>query len=278
MTSQSPRARFLGAELRDARTRAKVGVRQLAKILDVQHAKVSHWENGKRIPTTEDVASYLTAIGVTGDERDRLLDMARTVHQPNWLAAGIPGIRQELAALMEFERTAQNIMIWAPLLIPGLLQTGDYARAVMGASPSAGTRVAMRLGRRDILTRRNPVQLTAVMSEGALRQPIAEPDMMADQLDHLVDTAERSNVTVQVIPSRTGWHAGLAGPFVLLEFPKAKPIVHLEHHRASVFLFDDDDVTIYVDVARTICCELAMTPDESLEFIRQTREEIRRDK
>jgi transcriptional regulator with XRE-family HTH domain len=271
--SQSPRARFLGAELRDARTMADVTVRELARRLGIGHAKVSLWENGKKIPKTEDVASYLTAIGVTGDERDRLLEMARLAEQPNWLLAGVPGIDAELGALMEFEKTAREITVWAPLLIPGLLQTGDYARAIMGNNPSADTRVAMRLGRRDILTRRHPVQFTAIVGDGVLREAITDPEVTSAQLEHLKRTAELPNVTVQIMPSQSGYHPGLAGPFVLLEFPKAKPIVHLEHHRASAFVFDDDDVTAFVEVAERLRGS-AMNPEESAGFIAKLLNEM----
>jgi transcriptional regulator with XRE-family HTH domain len=273
--SQTPRARFLGAELRDARTNVGISVRELARRLGIGHAKVSLWENGKKVPTTVDVAAYLQAIGVTGDERERLLDMARQAEQPNWLLAGVPGIDAELGALMEFEKTAREIMVWAPLLVPGLLQTGDYARAIMGTSPSADTRVAMRLGRRDILTRRHPATFTAIIREDVLRQPITDPEVMAAQLDHLQRTAELSNVTVQIMPSQAGYHPGLAGPFVLLEFPKARPIVHLEHHRASAFVFDDDDVTAFIEVAGRLR-DVALSPDESAGFIAELLSEMER--
>lgn len=271
--SQTPRARFLGAELRDARTTAKISVRELARRLGIGHAKVSLWENGKKIPKTEDVASYLTVIGVTGDERDRLLEMARLAEQPNWLLAGVPGINAELGALMEFEKTAHAVTVWAPLLVPGLLQTGDYARAIMGTNPSADTRVAMRLGRRDILTRRHPVQFTAIIGEAVLRDAITEPEITIAQLDHLKQTAELPNVSVLVMPSRAGYHPGLAGPFVLLEFLKAKPIVHVEHHRASAFVFDDDDVTAFIAVVERLR-GLAMKPDESAGFIAKLLNEM----
>lgn len=271
--SQTPRARFLGAELRDARTKVDISVRELARQLGIGHAKVSLWENGKKIPKTEDVASYLTVIGVTGDERERLLEMARLAEQPNWLLAGVPGIDAELGALMEFEKTAKEITVWAPLLIPGLLQTGDYARAIMGNSPSADTRVAMRLGRRDVLTRRHPAEFTAIIGEAVLRDAITEPEVTVAQLEHLRRTAELPNVTVQIMPSRVGYHPGLAGPFVLLEFAKAKPIVHVEHHRASAFAFEDADVAAFVDVAERLR-GLAMNPDESASFIAELMNEL----
>lgn len=264
--SYNPRARFLGAELRAVREREKVGVRQLAKRLGMGHAKISLWENGKKIPTTEDVAGFLGALGVGGDERDELLEKTRQAAQKTWIATGLPAIAQQLSALMEFERTATAIVHWNPLLIPGILQIGDYARAIMGDDPHADTRVAMRLGRRDVLTRRNPLDYTALIGEGALRQPIAAPDIMADQLRQVIDTAGRSNVTVRVVPSATGWHPGLLGPISTLRFPRGKPIVHLENHHATAFLFEDDHIAGFEDAMERIS-ELAMTPEESVAMI-----------
>jgi Domain of unknown function (DUF5753) len=161
-----------------------------------------------------------------------------------------------------------------PWLIPDLLQTGDYARAIIGASPSAEIRIAMRIGRQELLMRRNPVQFHAVIREAALREPIADTEVIVHQLDHLARVAELPNVTVQVIPSNvTGWHPGLVGPFILLEFLKAKSIVHFEHHRASSFIFDDNDVTAYAELGRRLS-ELALTPGESVRLIGHVKEEI----
>jgi transcriptional regulator with XRE-family HTH domain len=272
--SYNPRARFLGAELRDVRERAKVGVRELAKRLGIGHSRISLWENGRKIPTTEDVASFLAALGVVGDERDELLEKTRQAEQKTWVASGIPGIAEQLNALMEFERISTEIVDWCPLVLPGLLQTGDYARAIMGSRPQADTRVAMRLGRRDVLTRRNAVTFTALVNEAALRQPIAEPDIMDAQLRRMLDDAKLPNVTLQVVPSGTSWHPGLMGPFILLRFPKGTPIVHLEHHRASTFVFEDDDIEGFEE-AVTIIREKAMSPEDSAAFIEKIISEER---
>lgn len=268
-TSFSPRARQLGAALRAAREACDVRVRDMAGRMGLKsHAVISLWESGKRIPSPEDVASYATALELAEDERQKLVEMARHAKEPHLLAAGIPGVPEVLGTLMEIERTALSIVdVPPPKVIPGMLQTGDYARAVMGNAPGADTRVAMRLARADILTRHNPVQLVAVLGEESLRQPIVEPDVMVTQLRHLLTMAEQPSVTLQIIPALTGWHPGMTSPFELVEFEQAAPIVHNEHHRASAFVFDDEDVQAYQELARFLREEVAMSPEASVELI-----------
>jgi transcriptional regulator with XRE-family HTH domain len=270
-----PEALWLGADLRDARLRAGLGVRELAAKLGMRtHAPVSLWETGKKVPATGDVERYLDAVGVEGDERARLLEMAKQAKEPNWLAAGIPGVAEELGALMEIERRAKLVVDWpGPHAIPGLLQTGDVARSIMGDLPGADASVAMRLARKDILTRRDPVTLVALIGEGALRQPFADPEVMAAQLGHVLEMARRSNVTVQVVPDRTRWHDGKIGPFMLVEFERPRPIVHLEHYRASAFVWDEQDVAAYQDLARRLREEVALSPEASVELIAEVCEE-----
>jgi transcriptional regulator with XRE-family HTH domain len=275
VTAGTPRTRALAAALRGAREAAvpPMGVRELARRIGVTHPTVSNWETGKRVPRPEDVARVLTAIGVIGDECERIIQLAHGANEPNWLATGIPGVSEQLAGMMECERTATTITDWSPLVIPGLLQTGDYARAVIGSSnrPAGEVegRVLLRMGRRDVLTRRDPVVLTALIGEAAIRQRVGGVQVMADQLRHVVKAvSEMENVTVRVVPLGGDWHPGLMGPFILFDFAKAPSIVHLEHHRSSVFLYDDEDVLAYKDAAATLR-RVAMSPADSAGLITQ---------
>lgn len=250
-------------------------MRELAERMGLKsHAVISLWESGKRVPKPELVADYAKALDLAEDDLQKLVDMAARAKEPNLLAAGIPGVPEVLGTLMEIERTARRIVDVPPgKLIAGMLQTGDYARAVMGDVSAADTRVAMRLARADILTRRHPVELIALLGEESLRQPIAEPDMMLAQLRHLLDMAEKPAVTIQIIPARTGWHPGMISPFELLEFEQAAPMVHCEHHHASAFLFDDKDVVAYQELAQLLREEVAMSPEASVELIAQVIKE-----
>ncbi|MQA09393.1 MAG: helix-turn-helix domain-containing protein [Pseudonocardiaceae bacterium] len=271
-TTGSPRIRALAAALRQAREGAGVGVREVARRMGIQHSTVSYWETGRRSPRIEDVGGYLVALGVSGDERERILNLARDASEASWLTVGVPGMTNGLAGVLECERTAETITDWSPLVVPGLLQTWDYSRAIIGAYGASANdvepRVLLRAGRREILTKSNPVRLHALIGEAALYLRVGGNGIHADQLRHLHKSATQAdNITVQVVRTALDWHPGVAGPFVLYEFPGAPPIVHLEHHRSSAFLYDEDDLAEYRSAADSLRKEVAMSPNDSLELI-----------
>lgn len=266
--ANASRARALGAELREARKRAGMTMEQLAAQLDRSHSDISRWENGKRLPSEADTAAVLGILGVTGDERNRLLQLARDAADPNWVA---PGVDKQLAALIEDEKTARRIVTVQPLLIPGLLQTEDYARSIMtGAGVTRGQadqRVLMRIGRQAVLSRKNPPEYLAIIGEHALRYPPCESTVMANQLEHLLALAERHPaVTVLVLPMGIGYSPAMEGPFVLLEFNRGDPVVQQEHFRATTTLTDNRDVRDY-QAAVEMTRGKAMNPEESSRFI-----------
>ncbi|QUH05360.1 helix-turn-helix transcriptional regulator [Saccharopolyspora erythraea] len=271
-TTPAPRAYVLGAELRDAREKSGLTLRKLASALDVSHSVVVRWERGERVPSTESVAAVCAVLGLNTAARERLMRLARDAvsEPPNTVSVGPVGEADQLAALLEFERIATSITDVSPIVVPGLLQTADYARAIMSAGiPDGETdkRVMMRLGRRELITRRrSPVRFAALMLEAALHQSIGGPEVMLDQLQFLLEMGERDNVEIRVIPQSAGWTPAHVGPFVLLEFVKAAPVVHLEHHRSSAFLRDEGDVRAFVS-AREDIDRVAMSPTKSRELI-----------
>lgn len=266
-TGDTPRARALGAELQEIRKLSGLSTRQLAEKLGNHNVTITRWETGHYPPSVEDTATLLGTLGITGEHRDEILAMARDAADPNWLS---PGVDKQLGALMDFERNARRITEVSPLIIPGLLQTADYARGIMLAAGQdrgeADQRVALRMGRRDVLTRRDPVELVAVIGEYALRYPPCDRRVMADQLHELRQWAHHPHVTVQVLAARGEWSPALDGPFLLLEFAKTLPIVHLEHHRSSLSLYDKKDVADY-QTAADIVRRVAMDPQESADLI-----------
>lgn len=263
----SPRTRALAGALRQARTAEKLTVREIGNRIGISHSVISYWENGKRTPRLEDVASYLTAVGVTGDKREHILSLARDVSKSDWLPVGIPGIAQQLDGVLECERDAQAITEWCIGTVPGLLQTSDYARAIIGREvPEAEAKVRLRISRRDALARRNPTRLTALLSEMALQQVIGGQEVMIDQMHYLLKMAELDTVELRVVQVGEGWHPGLAGPFVIYDFASAPSIVHLEHHRNGAFLYDAEDVGAYQDAADRVR-RVAMSPAQSCALI-----------
>ncbi|MBK0865918.1 helix-turn-helix domain-containing protein [Saccharopolyspora sp. HNM0986] len=277
----SPRNRALGAELREFRKNAQMTVRDLSQHLGGHHSRYARNELGERRPAPEEVAAILTVLGAPEADRDRLTELAREQGSDgNWLkpgSAGTLGIAHELTDLMEFERTASGITDVAPLAIPGLLQSSGYARAVMTEMPphEVEARVAMRLGRRDVLTRRSDApNFRAIIDETVLQRSVGGVGVMLDQLHHITAMAERPNVTVQIIPhDLTTWHDALIGMFIYFEFPKAAPIVHLEHLSASAFLYESADVQVYRDAIESIS-KSAMTAEDSAKVINRRISEL----
>jgi transcriptional regulator with XRE-family HTH domain len=266
-SADTPRARALGAELRQLREHAKLTTRQLGQRTGRSSSHISRWETGRLIPSETDVATVLAVLGVTGLERDRLLELAHDAADPNWIA---PGVDRQLAALAEYERTARTIMEVEPQLIPGLLQTGGYARAVMVAfgatSGEADQRALVRLGRRQVLTDDPPKRLIAIIGEFALRYPLCNRGVMLEQLRELEKLSALANITIQVLPMNRPTPSALAGGWGLIEFERAKPVVHLEHYSAASTITDAKTVARYQAAADTLR-ETAMSPTDSLGLI-----------
>ncbi|MEU6128328.1 helix-turn-helix transcriptional regulator [Saccharopolyspora sp. NPDC047091] len=247
-SEHTPKARLLGAELRELRKQANVTTRELAHQLGTSHVTISRYETGTRTPRPEDVARILGTLRVTGTRYDELIEFARNAGDKNTFARSASGPHKHLVELAEFERSASSIADVAPTVIPGLLQTADYARSIMRGlpNPEREIRVGLRMARRDVLSGRTAKPLTAIIAEHALRQPLGGPAVMAEQLRYILRLSEQSNITVAVLPSDlTHWTPAHEGAFVLYEFAKAPPIVQLEHYRAPAFLFETKDVAAY---------------------------------
>lgn len=270
----SPKARNLGAELRTMREAVNVSTRSLAQKLEIARARVQRWESGSAVPTPAQVGGYLAHLGINGTDRDRIVELAEDVDDGNWTTSDTSGARTELTTLIEFERTCTEMVNVTPLLVPGLLQTADYIRAVMGNLPDVENRVTLRLERQNILTKRRAPQLKVFISEGALREPIGGAAVMAAQLRHIGDMTTRDNVTVQVIQSgATFVHPAHAGSSVLFRFPKASPIVHLEHYGPASFLYNKSDIAAY-ERAEGVLRTVAMNESDSCALMAKVATEM----
>lgn len=263
--SNAPRARALAKELRAARKEAGLSMRLVGQQLDWSEAKVSRVENAKQGVTEADVSAILAVLRVTGCDRERLLKLAREIDQPAWWELG-RDLPEQLTALIDAERRATHITDVTLNLIPGLLQTRSYTRAVMEASgvepQDADDMVSIRQVRQGILSSHDPTTLRCFIDEAALSRPIGGPRVMVEQLRHILPASEEQNVSVQVLPLALGAHAGLAGTFVLLDFVKAKPVVYLEARSSGAFLDEPDDVALFQDAVEKLT-KVAADPAES---------------
>src|SRR3954471_7737819 len=266
----TPRSRALGFGLRTARLARDLGMRELARLVDVRPQELSHWEAGTRVPKIAQVGLLLGALRVEPVERQRLLDLAEYAREPNWLEHSIPGISPKLSAFIEYERTASAIFAWEPLLIPGLLQQPDYVRTILAAAgrPRAEEelRIKVRLLRQEVLTGRDPSPYTVFLAETALRQRRGGAEIMAPQLKHLAAMAQRRNVSLRVLPDNEEFHPGLNGSFVIFDFSDLPPIVFLEQYRGSAYLYDEQQVADYRAAQRAMAA-LALSEQESLALL-----------
>ncbi|CRK55671.1 hypothetical protein [Alloactinosynnema sp. L-07] len=224
--------------LQAARTRAAKTGRQVCAAAGMSLASLSRTENGKRAPSLVNVAALLAIYGVTGDERDDILDLAAKVHEPHWLETG-DQLPRLLPALAGFEAEAKLIVHFAPFMVPGLLQTPAYMRS-MAVHANADDlvvqeRIEARLKRQEILGKIVAPQYVALLDEAALRRPFGGSEVMVQQLHWLIGRAQQPNITIRVIPFRHGGYMN-PGMYSLMEFREAPPIVYVEAEGASGFL------------------------------------------
>lgn len=268
------RARGLGAALRDVRMRGKVSQRQVAGKLGISHTTVGRWEKGEITPSLEDTSAFLAVVGVTGSERDRILNIARAGDEADLLISGSSGVNPHLSAFLELEQNAVRIFEYAPMLVPGLLQAPDYGRAVVArladTVPAAerASRLNIRMGRQVILSQLDPVEFVAIIDVNVLHAQIGGPRVMAAQLGHLAMLAERGNVTIQAhdLHAQTECTPAHASPFIIFEFADLGPVVYLEHLSSGAFLEDREDVSVYQTAAEAIR-RAAMSPARTKELI-----------
>jgi transcriptional regulator with XRE-family HTH domain len=270
----TPKARALGAALRQARESKGSGLRQFAAQLGRDPSMVSRWETGDRSPKPEDVARFLTVLGVEGVAYGEIMALTEGADEPLWLAATVPDQRRQLDALVDFENSATVITQVQPLLIPGLLQTNAYIRAVMSGGHGVregefGVRVAVRIGRREILTRTEPepVRLVAYIGEAALWHKVGSTEVMSEQMRHLLTIGEAPNVTIRVVPRDAGWNPSWEGSFVLIDSGQQTPIVHVELRYSGLFFYDEDEDGGRYQKAAELVREVSLDPEESRKII-----------
>ncbi|MCC8243823.1 helix-turn-helix domain-containing protein [Saccharothrix luteola] len=269
MNRNTSKSIALGARLRNVRVANKLSQRALAKKIGVVHSLLSRNESGQRVPTRAEVIRILEPLDITERDREEILAMTEDPAGSPLAVIDLPERRAQLAALVEVEQMAHEVVSWSPLLIPGLLQVSSYTRSIMESAGipegEVATRVAVRMGRRDVLTRRNPVRFTALIGEAVLKQTIGGREVMAEQFDHLLMMSAHENVDLRVVPSTTGWHPGLNGAFHLLKC-NGTSFVHLENSISSVFVQESEAVAGFeASVPRLL--DVAMSPERSFELI-----------
>jgi len=270
----SVRARQLAAELRRLRDAARLTGEEVAGQLGWSPSKVSRIETGQTSPGAADLRRMLDIYEVTGTQRDRLERLAQSSDQRGWWDAYTDTLAPEYTALIALEAESESVRWYAPMMVPGLLQTERYAREVIRsglliAPPGeVERRVQVKMTRQRVLTRDDPLQMAVVIDEASILRTIGGPQVMREQLGHMTAMAARPNITVQVLPLDAGAHPALNGEFTILTFPDlvAPDVVYLENMASDLYVESEAEVYRY-GLAFDRLRELALSPEESAELI-----------
>ena len=265
------RSRELGEQLRQAMVAAGINGKYVAARLSWTETKVSRMLNGHQALKEADVASLLALCDVTGEERDRLLGLAREYNQRNWLQQHIASLPEQLQTLIHHENQATTIRQFDALRIPGLLQTEGYARALVQRVVSVPadeveSRVQARMTRQLIFGQYPRPDFGYFIHESALRLPVGGPAVMSGQLHHLLQMGVRKYITIRVIPVSYGAFPALDGSCRLVEFGELKPVVYVEEEAAGNFMEDAPTVSLYRRVFSALA-DCALDEAESMRRI-----------
>ncbi len=276
------RRMLVGSRLRQLRAEQGISREQAGEAIRASEWKIHRLENGQVSFKERDIVDLLRLYGVTDpDEVAALLTMAREANEPGWWQHYSDVLPQWFRAYVDLESTTTLIRTYQSQLVPGLLQTEDYARAVIGGalgeSPEeAERRVALRVARQMLLTRPGAPGLWAVVDEAVLRRPVGGPKVMRAQLERLIEATKLSNVTLQVLPFDAGVHQAMASSFTILRFPDPglPDVVYLEHLTNALYLDKHEDVAQYLHVMTSICIDAA-DPDKTVDILNRMSEESR---
>lgn len=251
-----------------------------AAALGWSRPKLLRFETAKTRPKPSDVEEMLDLYG--GDEGVKLalMQLARDIRKRGWWSAFNDVLTGSFA---ELEDDATEIRSWQVQFIPGLLQTSDYALALIRIlSPEDSEdvllrRLQARMARRAILERENAPTFTVVLDEAVLRRAVGGPQVMARQLEALVDAAAKPNISVRIMPISVGEHAGMDGPFVALSFAGEldQDVVYLEGMGGEVYVEEVGQVT-RCNVRFDRICEQALTEEDSVSLIADIAKEYQR--
>jgi transcriptional regulator with XRE-family HTH domain len=248
------RLRRLAGELRGLRATAGLTRDDVSDQTGINPATLYRIETAKVRPQRRTLIALLDKYGVTDEgQRSELIALSRQATQPGWLHAFGSELSEQYTTYISFEAEARSVRNYESLFVPGLLQTEDYARAVIkGVLPLASDdevehRVEARVQRQESLRKKSALRLWAILDEAVLHRRVGGTKVMVEQLQALVNAANQPHVTLQVIPFATGAHAGMPGSFVVMDFPDAADpaLVYIDSMAGDLFLEREPDLRRY---------------------------------
>jgi transcriptional regulator with XRE-family HTH domain len=267
------RRRRLGAKLRELREERKLTAEDVAQQLLVSQSKISRLENGRRAISQRDVRDLCRVYSVTDEKLiDALMTMARESRQRGWWHAfgDVP-----YSVYIGLEANAVSARNYESLFVPGMLQTREYAAAVIqGIQPEAlpeqnEKRIEVRMRRQEAMHDPDkPLRMWAVLDEAVLHREVGGPQVMREQLEHLIALSHLAHITVQVLPYSIGAHPGMSGTFSILEFEDEADatIVYLEGVTSDLYLEKEADVKTYSTLYEHLRA-MALGPDQTRDLI-----------
>lgn len=272
---------LLGSQLRVLREAKGITREEAGYAIRASGSKISRMELGRVSFKERDVVDLLALYGVDADEAATLVALAREANSPGWWHKYGDLLPDWFQVYVGLEEAASLIRLYEVQFVPGLLQTADYARAVVrlgqpGAPPEEiERRVSLRMGRQELLTKQGGPRLWAVVDEAALRRPIGGREVMRAQLAQLIEATKEPNITLQVVPFRSGGHAAEAGAFTIMRFPEPDlpDVVYLEQLTSALYLDKRDDVEKYTEVMERLSVE-SESPERSVDILSGMLEEV----
>jgi transcriptional regulator with XRE-family HTH domain len=273
---------LLGAQLRKLREQAGISREDAGYHIRASGSKISRIELGRVSFKERDVTDLLEYYGVHDPaERDKLIQLTREANSPPWYQRFQDAVPDWFHVYVGLEEAAQLIRDYQIQFVPGLLQTEEYARAViLQGSPGLGPeeverRVQLRMGRQKLLTRENPPRFWAIVDEAALRRPMGGREVHLGQLERLICSVSEPNITLQVMPFRYGGHAAEGGAYTIMRFPETDlpDVVYMEYLTGAHYIDKADEVERYAAVMERLSVA-ATSPDRTREILGQMLKEI----
>jgi transcriptional regulator with XRE-family HTH domain len=272
---------LVGAQLRRLREESGITREAAAYAIRGSEAKMSRIEAGRVGFRRRDVADLLTMYGVTDESaRAVVLHLAEQANEPGWWHRYNDTMPDWFSTFVGLEQAAAIIRCYEAQYVPGLLQTEAYANAVIDLGQAVRVdqvtdRVELRMHRQKLLSMPQPPDYWTVIDEAVLRRNLGGRNVMRDQLDHIIETSKRPNVTVQVVPFDRSDAAAVGGSFTLLRFTEADlpDIVYIEQINSALYLNRSVDVEIYLKIVDRLAAG-ALTPRRSTEMIASVRDTL----
>jgi len=272
---------LLGAQLRRLREQAGVSRDDAGYHIRASGSKISRLELGRVSFKERDVSDLLELYGVDATTKEQLVQLTAEANATPWWQKYKEVVPDWFHVYVGLEEAATLIRVYEVQFVPGLLQTEDYARAVvMQGSPhlapeEVDSRVAVRMGRQKLFARENPPRLWAIVDEAALRRPMGGREVLVGQVKRLIHAISEPNITLQVMPFKYGGHAAEGGAFTMMRFPEADlpDMVYMEYLTGAHYIDRPDDVEVYAAVMERLSVA-GTSPEKTRDILNEILKEI----